>query len=424
MKRTIGYFVAYLLVFGNSVMGTTPAAAESAADFFKGKTITYIVASGPNRSTDIYGRLAAKYMQKYIPGSKFVVVNVPSPRQVSGANRIYAAKPDGLTIGIFTPRVVYEQFLGRKEVKFDLGKMTFIGKGQSDPLVFLAGVDSKYRTFDDLRRARQPIKVGVMEAGTNNHIDAVLTSTLLRLDVEIIPNYGTGEGSDPTEAMEAIKRGEIDVVVDKRRYWESLVADGFGRYLLQMGDSDDGRYNLEGIPLLEDLLSEEDRSMAALVRLPMELKRLTAGPPGIPADRAAVLIDAYRKAMADPDLLAVFKGLHKLPDFQFGDNLRKRVAAALNQSPEKVAMVATVFNFKDPVATVKTRLLTVGPKGKVITFNDSSGKLTKSLVGGSRTPVTIDGHAVDRKKLAEGMDCTITYAAGARHKARSLDCRS
>ena len=419
MKRTIGYFVGSLLVFGNAVMGTTPAAAESAADFFKGKTITYIVASGPNRSTDIYGRLAAKYMQKYIPGSKFVVVNVPSPRQVSGANRIYAAKPDGLTIGIFTPRVVYEQLLGRKEVKFDLGKMTFIGKGQSDPLVFLAGVDSKYRTFDDLRRARQPIKVGVMEAGTNNHIDAVLTSTLLRLDVEIIPNYGT-----PAEAKEAIQRGEVDVVVDKRRYWEPVVADGIVRYLLQMGDSDDGRYNLKGIPLLEDLLSEKDRSMAALVRLPMELKRLTAGPPGIPADRAAVLVDAYRKAMADPDLLAEFKALHKFPDFQFGDNLRKRVAAALNQSPEKVAMVATVFNFKDPVATVKTRLLTVGPKGKVITFNDSSGKLTKSLVGGSRTPVTIDGHAVDRKKLAEGMDCTITYAAGARHKARSLDCRS
>ncbi len=128
--------------------------------------------------------------------------------------------------------------------------------------------------------------------------------------------------------------------------------------------------------------------------------------------------------MADPDLLAEFEALHKFPDFQFGDNLRQRVVAALNQSPEKVAMVAAVFNFKDPVTTVKTKLLTVGPKGKVITFNDSSGKLTKSLVGGSRTPVTIDGHAVDRKKLAKGMDCTILYAAGARHKARSLDCRS
>ncbi len=93
------------------------------------------------------------------------------------------------------------------EVKFELGKMTVIGKGQSDPLVFRAGVDSKYRSFDDLRRARQPIKVGVMEVSTDNHIDAVLTSTLLRLDVEIIPDYGT-----PAAAKAGIERGEIDVV--------------------------------------------------------------------------------------------------------------------------------------------------------------------------------------------------------------------
>ncbi len=418
MKRTFGYFVASLLVFGNVVMGTTPAAAESAADFFKGKTITYIIASGAQGSTNTYGRLAAKYMEKYIPGSKIIVKNLPGPRKIAGTNRIYAAKPDGLTIGIFTPRVIYEQLLGDEEVKFDLGKMTFIGKGQSDPLVFYVGADSKYRSFDDLKRARQPVKVGVREVGTNTYIDAVLTSKLLRLNVEIIPNYTT------KRAKEAIRRGEIDVTVDKRRYWESFVADGFGRYLLQMGDSDDGRYNLEGVPVLEDLLSEEDRSLAALIRLPLELKRLSAGPPGIPADRAAVLVDAYRKAMADPDLVAEFEALRKRPDFEFGDNVRQRVEAALNQSPEKVAKVAAVFNATMPLKTVKSRLLTVDSKGKVITFNDSSGKLTKSRVGGSRTPITIDGHAVERKKLAKGMDCTITYAAGARHKARALDCRS
>ena len=249
--------------------------------------------------------------------------------------------------------MVYEQILGRENVKFDLGKMTFIGKGQSDPLVFLAGADSNYRSFDDLKRARERVKVGVMDVGTNNYIDAVLTANLLQLNVEIIPNYTL------KQAKEAIKRGEIDVTVDKRRYWESFVADGFGRYLLQMGDSDDGRYNLEGVPVLEDLLSEEDRSLAALIRLPLELKRLSAGPPGIPADRAAVLVDAYRKAMADPDLVAEFEALRKRPDFEFGDNVRQRVEAALNQSPEKVAKVAAVFNAKMPLKTVKSRLITL-----------------------------------------------------------------
>ena len=418
MKRTFWYFVASLLVFGNAVMGITPAAAESAADFFKGKTITYIISGGAQGSTNTYGRLAAKYMEKYIPGSKFVVEKVPGARHVAGANRIYAAKPDGLTIGTFTPRVVYEQILGRKEVKLDLRKMTFIGKGQSDPLVFLAGADSKYRSFDDLKRAREPVKVGVTYAGSNNYNDAVLTSNLLGLNVEIIPNYTL------KTAKEAIRRGEIDVTVDKRRYWESFVADGFGRYLLQMGDSDDGRYSLEGVPVLEDLVSEEDRSLVALIRLPLELKRLNAGPPGIPADRAAVLVDAYRKAMADPDLLAEFEALRKIPDFQFGDNLRQRVEAALNQSPAKVAKVAAVFNAKMSLKTVKSRLLTVKDKGRYFTVEDSSGKVVKLEVGGSRTKITIDGNAAERAQLAEGLDCTVIYITGGRQKATSLDCKS
>ena len=96
----------------------------------------------------------------------------------------------------------------------------------------------------------------------------------------------------------------------------------------------------------------------------------------------------------------------------------------MNQSPEKAAMAATVFNIQGPVAKVKTKLLAVDDKGKVITFNDSNGKLTKSLVGGTRTNILIDGRAANRILLAKGMNCTITYAAGARHKAKALDCRS
>ncbi len=417
MKRTIGYFVAALLVFGNAVMSATPAAAESAADFFKGKTITYIVSGGAD-GNDFYGRMDAKYMEKYIPGSKIIVKNLRSAHKIAGTNRIYAAKPDGLTLGTFTSRVIYAQLLGDEEVKFDLGKMTFIGKGQSDPLVFMVGADSKYRSVDDLKRAREPVKVGVLEVSTVTYINAVLAAKLLQFNVEIIPNYTT------EQAREAIKSGEIEATVDKRRHWEPFVADGLGRYLLQIGDSDDGRYNLEGIPRLEDLVSEEDRSLVALIRAPVELKRIVAAPPGVPADRAAVLVDAYKKAMADPALLAEFEKLSKHPDPLFGDDVRKRVAAALNQSPEKAAMAATVFNIQGPVAKVKTKLLAVDDKGKVITFNDSNGKLTKSLVGGTRTNILIDGRAANRILLAKGMNCTITYAAGARHKAKALDCRS
>ena len=46
---------------------------RSGADFFNGKTITYIVATSPGGGYDTYGRLVAEYMQRYLPGSTFVV---------------------------------------------------------------------------------------------------------------------------------------------------------------------------------------------------------------------------------------------------------------------------------------------------------------------------------------------------------------
>ena len=58
--------------------------------------------TAPGGGFDLYGRLVAEYMQKYLPGSTFVVKNVPGAGHLIGTNTIYASKPDGLTIGTFT----------------------------------------------------------------------------------------------------------------------------------------------------------------------------------------------------------------------------------------------------------------------------------------------------------------------------------
>ena len=96
MSRIILAGVAFLLVGARAA-----AAAESAQDFYKGKTISYIVATSPGGGYDTYGRLVARYMNKYLPGSKIIIRNLPGAGHVIGANTIYASKPDGLTIGTF-----------------------------------------------------------------------------------------------------------------------------------------------------------------------------------------------------------------------------------------------------------------------------------------------------------------------------------
>ena len=109
------------------VLLTVPAHAQSGAAFFKDKTVNYIVATAPGGGYDTYGRLVAEYMQKYLPGSTFVVKNVPGAGHLVGTNSIYASRPDGLTIGTFNTGLIYNQLVGLEGVRFDLTKMSWIG---------------------------------------------------------------------------------------------------------------------------------------------------------------------------------------------------------------------------------------------------------------------------------------------------------
>src|SRR6476660_10398954 len=100
--------------------GSGPSTAQGGADYFKGKTVTYIVATAAGGGFDLYGRLVAEYMQKYLPGSTFVVKNMPGAGHLIGANTIYASRADGLTLGTFNTGLIYNQLIQREGVRFDL----------------------------------------------------------------------------------------------------------------------------------------------------------------------------------------------------------------------------------------------------------------------------------------------------------------
>src|SRR5687767_2874229 len=107
---------AMIRIVGAAILGSglaAPAAAQTGADFYKGKSVTYIVATAPGGGYDLYGRLVAEYMQKHLPGSTFVEKNIPRAGHLIGANTLYAAKADGLTIGTFNTRLIYNQLIQR-----------------------------------------------------------------------------------------------------------------------------------------------------------------------------------------------------------------------------------------------------------------------------------------------------------------------
>ncbi|HEX2933634.1 MAG TPA: hypothetical protein VHV54_28160, partial [Candidatus Binatia bacterium] len=70
--------------------------AFAQANFYQGKTMTMVVASTVGGGYDLWARLTARYIVKYIPGSPSIVVqNMPGAGNIIGANYVYGvAKPD------------------------------------------------------------------------------------------------------------------------------------------------------------------------------------------------------------------------------------------------------------------------------------------------------------------------------------------
>jgi tripartite-type tricarboxylate transporter receptor subunit TctC len=397
-----------------------PAQAQQGADFYKGKTVTYIVATAPGGGYDAYGRLVAEYMQKYLPGSTFVVRNMPGAGHVIGANAIYASKPDGLTIGSFNTGLIYNQIIGLEGVRFDLTKMSWIGKAASDPRVIACAEHTPIKTFEDLRAAKEPVKFATAGVGSASYVETVMLTNALRLPAKVLTGYN---GNQDQLAM---RRKEVDCTVASRSTYEQFVDNKYGRFVAQVGGTD------KDVPQLAPLVSDPDgKQLIALIQSQTDIVRFTAGPPGIPDERLQVLRTAYRQALEDKELQAKAEKLERPVDPAYGEDVAKSVREALNQTPQTVAVLKEAMTApKEGAGSGAGGGAAAPAKGTIAELKDDARKLVLKLddgktfeaeVSGSRTEITVAGQKADRKSLKAGMNCTVE-APGSGAEAKAITC--
>ena len=107
-----------------------PARAQTVEEFYQGKTLTLIVGNGPGGGFDVYARLLARHIGKYVPGHpSVVVVNMPGAGSLVAANYIYNVAPrDGTTFGLIARNMPLIGLLGgNSNVRFDPRKFTWLG---------------------------------------------------------------------------------------------------------------------------------------------------------------------------------------------------------------------------------------------------------------------------------------------------------
>lgn len=295
---------------------------------FKGKTITYIIATGPGGGYDTYGRLLARYLQKYLPGARIMVRNVPGAGHIVGANTIYAAKPDGLTFGSFNTGLIYDQMLQRGGVKFDLSKFSYIGKASNDTRALVISTKSNFRTFDDIMKSKVPVKFAASGIGSAAYIETRILQNALKVPLQIVPGFDGNEGEM------SMLRNEVVAEVGTANSLEPFVKNRNGVFALALTDSD----TLPGVPKAMAYAKDETaKRLLALISTLSQIGRLTAGPPGIPPATLGVLREAFAATMQDPAYIAEAKRLGLPLDPAPGDKVEAMVKQALAQPPETVA---------------------------------------------------------------------------------------
>jgi tripartite-type tricarboxylate transporter receptor subunit TctC len=292
-------------------LAVVPAKADAVSDFYKGKTVTVIVGYGTGGGYDVFARLLARHLGKYIPGNPSVIVqNMPGAGSMRAVNALYNTAPkDGTAIGMFGRDMPLIAILGTNPgVQFDPRKFVWLGSSSdfsNDAYILLVRKDGPVQSIEDARRPdSQPITLGVTGEGSTGTDIPILLRDTLGFKFKLVSGY-----PDNGAIFLALERNEVNgrtvdlsSVTSLKPEW--LKPDSNMRVLVQLARAT--RHPMfPDVPTARELAKDEKaKTLIELAEQSYILSRPFAAPPGVPEDRARALQEAFMAVHKDPEYLA------------------------------------------------------------------------------------------------------------------------
>src|SRR5215510_10663911 len=150
MRRMVFTLFTALLTALLSAALAEPAAAQSVADFYRGKTVTMAVGTSPGGDYDLRMRMVSRYLGKYIPGNPAIVAtNMPGAGQMLVANWLANVAPkDGSAVVALSQNMPVHQATGAAGVRFDVRQFNWIGNTTDTPNTISAWYSTGVRTIE------------------------------------------------------------------------------------------------------------------------------------------------------------------------------------------------------------------------------------------------------------------------------------
>ena len=335
-RRVLSLILAALGLCGASAALSVSSHAADVADFYKGKTFRVIIGSSEGSGVDILGRIVARHIGKHIPGNPNVIAqNIPQPESIGAANHMYnVAEKDGLAIGAGSSGL-FSRAISQPNIRFDLGKMTWIGNLYNATVLFWMRTDFPCQTIEQLQKCPQPIKFGATARGSTGYgLVPELLKEALGLNMDIIYGY---KGSDTDIAVE---RGEAhasggDLIGFLGGRGKQMMDEGKVKILVQVAGDKAPALAPYNVPWVMDVLPDKSKKLFQMLNPILDLARPYYAPPGIPKDRTAALRDAFAKLAQDPDFKAEVKKVASIETTLVrGEDMQRAIQEMLDQPPE------------------------------------------------------------------------------------------
>ena len=280
----------------------SPAAAQSADEFYRGKTLSVVIGYPTAGPPDIYGRLVTRHLGKHIPGKPTVIArNMPGAGSMLAANYMFNTAPqDGSTLGLASPTLPLEETLGAAAVKFRSSQFNWIGRLATNPNITSILNTSPVKTIQD---AFEKVAIlGATGRSSTNAIYPAVLNNVLGTKFKIVMGY------DGTAAIYlAMERGEVegisatlDGLKSQREEWlKTKKVNIVVQYLINRHPE------LPNVPTAAEVArTAEEAMILRTVCGASEIGKYFVTPPNVPADRVAALRKAFDEMVRDPEFVA------------------------------------------------------------------------------------------------------------------------
>ena len=268
------------------------ALGAMAQEVYPSKDVTLVCNSAAGGGYDIFARMVAPYMTKYLKelsptakGGEVKVKNMPGASGLQAYENVLKAKPDGYTFGDFNSGSLYAMLYGSQKIGFDPRTYTWLFALTKTTRVFISNKKG-VASWEELvaKSKKEPLTLIVPQFGTTAHLDCILAVEITKIPAKIVSMEGTAD------VVNAVIRGDADAALVS---FDSVTTIAEAKEVNTLVSFTEEKV-LPWVPTIVE------KGFPDCTKYMRRVGRHYMAPPNLDAEAERLLVAAGRKMLADP----------------------------------------------------------------------------------------------------------------------------